>query len=422
MKYTEMNRAELEQEYARVKGIFGDLCAEGLSLNLARGKPASEQLDLSNGMPATLDGNYICDGMDVRNYGGLEGLPSCRKLFADILGVETENVVIGGNASLNMMYDLIAKAFTHGLKHSERPWSQETVVKFLCPAPGYDRHFNLTQSFGVELITVPMTQDGPDMDMVEELVKDPAVKGIWCVPKYSNPDGYIYSEETCRRLASMETAAPDFTIMWDNAYCIHEIEGEFVPFIEMLSLCAEYGNPDRVYEFASTSKITFAGAGVSCMAASVENVKYMLSLMTFQTIGANKVNQLMHVRFLKDKEGTLAHMKRHAAILKPKFDAVLKQLDTDVAPAGIAQWNRPKGGYFVSLNAMHGTAKRTLALCKEAGVVMTSAGATFPYGIDPNDSNIRIAPSLPTLPELEKAAQVFCTSLRLAALEKLLEA
>lgn len=421
MQYRQMTPEQLEAEYARVKAAYDGLAAKGLSLNLARGKPAAEQLDLSNELFHTLDdGDFVCDGVDVRNYGCLDGLPACKRLFAEILGVEEREVLVGGNASLNLMYDLIAKAYTHGLLHSPRPWSQEQVVKFLCPAPGYDRHFHLSQSFGMELITVPLHEEGPDMDVVERLALDPAVKGMWCVPKYSNPDGFVYSEEVCRRIASMRTGAPDFALMWDNAYCIHEFDGPFVPFVEMLSLCREMGNPDRVYEFASTSKVTFAGAGVACMAASAENLAHVVGLLTFQTIGYDKVNQLMHVRFLKDKAHTLAHMQRHAAILKPKFEAVLRTLDNLVAPTGTATWHRPHGGYFISLNAMPGTAKRTLALCKQAGVVMTGAGATYPYGKDPEDSNIRIAPSYPTLPELEQAAEVFCTSLCLAALEKLL--
>lgn len=421
MQYRQMTPEQLEAEYARVKAAYDGLAAKGLSLNLARGKPAAEQLDLSNELFHTLDdGDFVCDGVDVRNYGCLDGLPACKRLFAEILGVEEREVLVGGNASLNLMYDLIAKAYTHGLLHSPRPWSQEPVVKFLCPAPGYDRHFHLSQSFGMELITVPLHEEGPDMDVVERLALDPAVKGMWCVPKYSNPDGFVYSEEVCRRIASMRTGAPDFALMWDNAYCIHEFDGPFVPFVEMLSLCREMGNPDRVYEFASTSKVTFAGAGVACMAASAENLAHVVGLLTFQTIGYDKGNQLMHVRFLKDKAHTLAHMQRHAAILKPKFEAVLRTLDNLVAPTGTATWHRPHGGYFISLNAMPGTAKRTLALCKQAGVVMTGAGATYPYGKDPEDSNIRIAPSYPTLPELEQAAEVFCTSLCLAALEKLL--
>ncbi len=350
MQYRQMTRDQLEQEYARVRAAYDALAAKGLSLNLARGKPAADQLDLSNGLLHTLDdGDFTCDGTDVRNYGCVDGLPACKRLFADILGVKEQEVLAGGNASLNLMYDLIAKAYTHGLLHSPRPWSQEPVVKFLCPAPGYDRHFHLSQSFGMELITVPLREDGPDMDAVERLALDPAVKGMWCVPKYSNPDGFVYSEAVCRRIAAMRTGAPDFALMWDNAYCIHEFDGPFVPFVEMLSLCREMGNPDRVYEFASTSKVTFAGAGVACLAASEENLAHLVGLLTFQTIGFDKVNQLMHVRFLKDKAHTLAHMQRHAAILKPKFEAVLRALDALVAPTGTAEWHRPRGGYFISL-------------------------------------------------------------------------
>lgn len=293
-------------------------------------------------------------------------------------------------------------------------------MKFLCPAPGYDRHFRITECFGAELITVPMTATGPDMDIVEQLVKDPAVKGIWCVPKYSNPDGIIYSDETIQRFAGLKPAAPDFTIMWDNAYCVHEFEGEYVPFPDILSLCAQQGNGDMVIEFASTSKITIAGGGISAMAASVDNIKYLSKLWGVQTISYDKVNQLRHVRYLKDKNHTLEIMKRHAAIMAPKFAVVADMLEQQIAPLEIANWNRPKGGYFVSLNAMPGTAKRTLELCVQAGVTMTDAGATFPYGIDPNDSNIRIAPSLPPVTELEQAMDVLCTCLKLSALEKLL--
>ncbi len=318
------------------------------------------------------------------------------------------------------MYDTIAKAYTHGLLHSEKPWSKLDTVKFLCPSPGYDRHFKVTQSFGAELITIPMTAEGPDMDAVEEAVKDPAVKGIWCVPKYSNPDGIIYSQATIERIAHLHPAAPDFIVMWDNAYCVHEFEGDYVPFPDMLSICREAGNPDMVFEYASTSKVTFPGAGVSVMAASTDNLKYMTNLIGMQSISADKVNQLRHVRYLKDKAHTLELMKRHAQILGPKFRAVLDALEREIAPLGIASWKRPKGGYFVSLDTADGLAKRTLALCKEAGVVMTNAGATYPYGADPRDRNIRIAPSLPPVAELEAAIEVFCVCLRLAALEQLL--
>ena len=389
---------------------------------MSRGKPGKEQLDLVSDMLTVLSKPEDCvaDGLDVRNYGELTGLLCAKKLFAEILGCKPEECFIGGNASLTLMYDTIAKAYTHGLLHSEKPWSKLDTVKFLCPSPGYDRHFKVTQSFGAELITIPMTAEGPDMDAVEEAVKDPAVKGIWCVPKYSNPDGIIYSSETINRIARLKPAAPDFIVMWDNAYCVHEFEGDYVPFPDMLSICREAGNPDMVFEYASTSKVTFPGAGISVMAASVDNLKYMTDLIGIQSISADKVNQLRHVRYLKDKAHTLELMKRHAQVLGPKFRAVLDALDREIAPLGIASWKRPKGGYFVSLDTADGLAKRTLALCKEAGVVMTSAGATYPYGKDPRDRNIRIAPSLPPVEELEAAIEVFCVCLKLAALEQLL--
>ena len=347
-------------------------------------------------------------------------MPCARRYWADVLDCKEEQIFVGGAASLNMMFDVISRAYTHGLLHSERPWCKEEKVKFLCPSPGYDRHFAIAQFFGAELILIPTTPTGPDMDLVEEYVKDPQVKGIWTVPKYSNPEGIIFSDETIHRFANLKPAAPDFVIIWDNAYCLHEFEGEYVPFPDILSLCEEAGNPDMVFEFASTSKITFAGGGVSAMAASKANIDYFTNVFGVQMISYDKVNQLRHVRYLKDKAHTIEIMKRHAGIMAPKFRLVADMLDAQIAPLQIAQWNRPKGGYFISLNAMPGTAKRTLALCKEAGVTMTSAGATFPYGIDPNDSNIRIAPSLPPLSELEKAMEVFCTCLKLAALEKLL--
>ncbi|MBO4915787.1 MAG: aminotransferase class I/II-fold pyridoxal phosphate-dependent enzyme, partial [Oscillospiraceae bacterium] len=321
--------------------------------------------------------------------------------------------------SLTLMYDTIAKGVTHGLLHSERPWSQEKGLKWLCPSPGYDRHFKITESFGFELITIPMTEAGPDMDKVEEYIKDPKVKGIWTVPKYSNPDGVIYSDETIRRLASMKPAAPDFVLMWDNAYCIHEFEGEFVPFADILSLCEKYGNADMVFEYASTSKITLPGAGIACMACSEANMKYMLKLMGIQMISYDKINQLRHVKYLKDRANTLELMKKHAEVMGPKFRLVLDVLEREIAPRGLAEWHKPKGGYFVSVNVRPGCAKRTWELCREAGVVMTDAGATFPYGKDPQDSNIRVAPSLPPLNELEQAMDVFCVCLRLAALEQL---
>ena len=421
MKYADMTAAERRTEYAAVKAAFEERKALGLKLNMARGKPGKAQLDLVSDILTVLNSPDQCvsDGIDVRNYGDLSGIPAAKRLFADILGCKMEECFIGGNASLNLMYDTISKAFTHGLLHSEQPWCKLDKVKWLCPAPGYDRHFKITEAFGCEMITVPMTPTGPDMDLVEQLVKDGAVKGMWCVPKYSNPDGIIYSAETVRRIAALKPAAPDFTVMWDNAYCVHEFDGDFVPFDDIIALCREAGNPDMVYEYASTSKITLPGAGISVMASSVANIAYMEKHLTVQTISYDKVNQLRHVLYLKDKAHTLELMQRHAQIMLPKFRCVLDYLEREIAPAGIAQWQKPKGGYFVSVNTLPGLAKRTLALCKEAGVTMTGAGATFPYGVDPNDSNIRIAPSLPPVEELEKAMEIFCAALKLAALEQL---
>lgn len=420
--YSALTREEAKQEYSTVKAQFDALAAKNLKLDMSRGKPGKEQLDLTSDILTVLSDKDQCraDNMDVRNYGELAGLPSAKVLFADLLGCKPEECFIGGNASLTLMYDLIAKAYTHGLLHSEKPWCKLNTVKFLCPAPGYDRHFKITESFGAELITIPMTPTGPNMDLVEKYVTDPAVKGMWCVPKYSNPDGIIYSEETIDRIASLRPAAPDFTLMWDNAYCVHEFAADFKPFRDMLTVCREHGNADMVYEFASTSKITFPGAGISVMATSENNLAYLKKLLAIQTISYDKVNQLRHVLYLKDKAHTLELMKKHAAILAPKFRVVLDMLEAEIAPRGLAEWQKPVGGYFVSVNTNEGLAKRTLELCKQAGVVMTAAGATFPYGVEPADRNIRIAPSLPPVEELKAAMEIFCLSLRLAALEKMI--
>ena len=419
MEYISMTKDQLQAEHEKVSKAFEALKAKNLKLDMSRGKPGKAQLDLVSDILTVLAKPEDCvvDGLDARNYGELAGLKCAREYFAEVLGCKPEECFAGGNASLTLMYDTISKAYTHGLLHSEKPWAKLDKVKFLCPSPGYDRHFKISQSFGMELITIAMTETGPDMDAVEEAVKDPAVKGMWCVPKYSNPEGIIYSAETIDRIAHLKPAASDFLLMWDNAYCVHEFDGDYVPFPDMLSLCREAGNPDMVFEYASTSKITLPGAGVSVMAASVDNMKYMTGLLGIQSISYDKVNQLRHVKYLQNKAHTLELMKKHAAIMKPKFDAVVNTLDKEIAPLGIATWKRPKGGYFVSLDTMDGLAKRTLALCKEAGVVMTGAGATFPYGVDPRDRNIRIAPSLPPVEELETAIDVFCTCLKLAALE-----
>ena len=420
MGYQNLTAAERKAEYGKVLTEFEGWKARGLTLNMARGKPGKAQLDLVSDIMTVLTDPDDCmdEGVNARNYGELSGIPSARKLFAEILGCKPSQVFAAGNSSLQLMYDTVSKAYTHGLLHSESPWCRQEGLKWLCPAPGYDRHFKVTESFGFELVTVPMTENGPDMDVVEQLIRDPKVKGMWNVPKYSNPDGIIYSDETIERIAAMKPAAPDFLLMWDNAYCIHEFDGEFVPFPDILSLCEKHGNADMVFEYASTSKITLPGSGVACFACSEANMAYLTKLLGVQIISFDKMNQLRHVKYLRDKAHTLALMKKHAAILKPKFDMVTDTLAREIAPLGIAAWHTPKGGYFVSVNTAPGLAKRTLALCKEAGVVMTDAGATFPYGRDPQDSNIRIAPSLPPVEELEQAMAVFCCCLKLAALEQ----
>ena len=420
--YSCMTPEQLEAAYQAELAHYEVCKAKKLNLNMARGKPAKAQLDLVSDILNVLQTPEDCfDGtIDSRNYGELAGLPSARAYWADVLDCKPSQIFVGGAASLNMMCDIVSRAFTHGLLHSPRPWCKEEKVKFLCPSPGYDRHFQIGEFYGAELIYIPMTPTGPDMDMVEEYVKDPAVKMIWVVPKYSNPDGIIFSDETIQRFANLKPAAPDFAIIWDNAYCMHEFEGEYVPFPDIISMCEKAGRPDMVFEFASTSKITFAGGGTSCMAASEGNIDYFTGVFGVQMISYDKVNQLRHVKYLKDKAHTLEIMKRHASVMGPKFRCVADILDREIKPLGIAEWKRPTGGYFISLNAMPGTAKRVWNLCKEAGVTMTNAGATFPYGIDPNDSNMRIAPSLPPVAELEQAMEVYTTSLKLAALEKLL--
>ncbi len=419
--YETMTPHQRQQEAQRLRARYEALRDMDLRLDMSRGKPGKEQLDLVSDMLTVLHDPADCllDETDVRNYGQLSGLRAAKELFADLLGCKASECFVGGNASLQLMYDTIAKAYTHGLLHSPRPWSKEACVRFLCPSPGYDRHFKISQSFGMELITIPMLPTGPDMDLVEAYVKDPQVKGIWCVPKYSNPDGIIYDTATVARLAALRPAAPDFALMWDNAYCVHEFEGAFVPFADILSLCRAQGNADMVYEFASTSKITFPGGGISVLAASEDNQRYLQALMAIQIISYDKVNQLRHVRYLQDRDHVLALMARHAEILRPKFHCVLDLLEREIAPLGLAQWQKPKGGYFISVNTLPGLAKRTLELCAQAGVKMTPAGATFPYGKDPSDRNIRIAPSVPPVEQLSQAMEVFCVCLKLAALEAL---
>ena len=411
-------KSELEASYEEKK-------AWNLQLDMSRGKPSPSQLDVSLGLMDALNSNSVLkseDGTDCRNYGVLDGIPEAKKLMADMMGTTADHIIIFGNASLTIMYDSISRSYTHGVLGST-PWCKLDKVKFLCPVPGYDRHFAITERFGIEMINVPMTQDGPDMDMVEELVaNDDSIKGIWCVPKYSNPQGYCYSDETVRRFANLKPAAKDFRIYWDNAYVIHHLyEDNQVEIPDIISECEKAGNPNLVYEFASTSKVSFPGSGIAAMAASAENLADVKKQMTIQTIGYDKLNQLRHVAYFKNIDGLKAHMKKHADAMRPKFEAVLKVLDEELTGAEIGSWVKPLGGYFISFDAMEGCAKKIVAKCKEAGVTLTNAGATFPYGKDPKDSNIRIAPSFPTPEEMAVATDLFVLCVKLVSVEKLLE-
>lgn len=424
--YKEMSREELSALKQELEQEFKKVKSKKLKLDMSRGKPSAEQLNLSMGMMDVLrsDSDLICEeGVDCRNYGVLDGIREAKQLLADMMEVPKDNIIIFGNSSLNVMYDTISRAMTHGIMGST-PWAKLDKVKFLCPVPGYDRHFAITEHFGIEMINVPMTATGPDMDLVEKLVsEDPAIKGIWCVPKYSNPQGYTYSEETVKRFANLKPAAPDFRIYWDNAYSVHHLyddEKDQDFLLEILDECAKAGNPDMVYKFTSTSKISFPGSGIAALAASKANLDDIRKYITVQTIGHDKLNQLRHVKFFKDLEGVHAHMKKHAAILRPKFEMVEATLEKELGGLGIGEWTTPKGGYFISFESLDGCAKKIVAMAKEAGVVMTGAGATYPYGKDPKDSNIRIAPSFPPIEELEKAAQVFVVCVKLASVEKLL--
>lgn len=425
--YDQLNSSQRKTLLDDLTREYDALKAKGLALDMSRGKPCADQLDLSTPMLTMLQAPEDCfseDGTDCRNYGVIAGIPEGKQLMARLLDADPEDVFVFGNASLTVMHDAIARALDFGCLGST-PWAELSAVKFICPVPGYDRHFAILEQFGIQMIPVPMTDTGPDMDAVEELVaKDASVKGIWCVPKYSNPSGATYSDETVRRLASMKCAADDFRIMWDNAYCVHHLMGDEDQQDHVLDIgiaCTEAGNPNRYLKFASTSKITFPGAGVSAMAASAENISEAKRLCSAQMIGHDKLNQLRHARFLDEGRGIAAHMARHGELMKPKFDLVCAKLQEELGEAGIARWTSPRGGYFVSFEGPEGTAARIVALAKEAGVVMTSAGATWPYGNDPVDSNIRIAPSLPPLEELDEAMDVFTCCVKLAALEKLAE-
>ena len=425
MQYNDMSKEELLVLKESLNKEYAEAKAKGLALDMSRGKPSAKQLDVSLGLLDTINSSSdlkSLDGTDCRNYGVLDGIPEAKKLMADMKGATPDHVIVYGNASLNIMFDQISRAYTHGIL-GNTPWCKLDKVKFLCPVPGYDRHFAITERFGIEMINIPMSESGPDMGMVEEYVSnDASVKGIWCVPKYSNPQGYTYSEETVKRMAALKPAAEDFRIFWDNAYVIHDLYDDNKDEIaDIISECEKAGNPDMVFEFASTSKVSFPGSGIAALATSANNIADIKKQLTIQTIGHDKLNQLRHVRFFKDINGLKEHMRKHAEFMRPKFEAVESVLEEELGGLGIGSWTEPKGGYFISFEAMDGCAKAIVAKCKEAGVKLTGAGATFPYGKDPKDSNIRIAPSFPTPEEMKQAADLFVLCVKLVSVEKLLE-
>lgn len=425
MQYSEMSKEQLLQLKAELDERYKEAKAKGLNLNMSRGKPSPSQLNVTMDMLDVINSSSDFkaeDGTDCRNYGVLDGLTEAKKLMADMMGTTSEHIIIYGNASLNIMYDQVSRSYAHGVMGST-PWCKLDKVKWLCPVPGYDRHFAITESFGIEMINIPMTENGPDMDMIEKLVsEDESIKGIWCVPKYSNPQGYTYSDETVKRMAALKPAAKDFRIFWDNAYVIHHLyDDKQDEILDIISECEKAGNADMVYEFASTSKVTFPGSGMAALASSAANLADIKKYLTIQTIGYDKLNQLRHVRYFKNLEGVKAHMMKHAAQMRPKFEATLKVLKEELTGLGIGTWSEPRGGYFISFDAMEGCAKAIVAKCKDAGVVLTNAGATFPYGKDPKDSNIRIAPSFPTPEEMELASDIFVLCVKIVSIEKILE-
>jgi aspartate/methionine/tyrosine aminotransferase len=425
MNYTKLSKEELLKLKDELNKEYQEAKSKGLSLDMSRGKPSATQLDVSLDILDAINSKSLLkaeDGTDCRNYGVLDGIPEAKKLMADMIGTTPDHVIIYGNASLSIMYDQVSRAYTHGLL-GNTPWCKLDKIKFLCPAPGYDRHFAITERFGIEMITIPMTENGPDMDLVEQYVNnDESVKGIWCVPKYSNPQGYTYSDETVKRFANLKPAAADFRIFWDNAYVIHHLyDDNQDEILDILSECEKAGNPDMVFEFASTSKVSFPGSGVAVFASSHANIADVKKQLTIQTIGHDKLNQLRHVRYFKNIDGLKAHMKKHADMMRPKFEATLEVLDRELKDTGIGTWTKPHGGYFISFESLDGCAKEIVAKCKEAGVKLTNAGATFPYGKDPKDSNIRIAPSFPTPEEMAQAAELFVLCVKLVSVEKLLE-
>lgn len=425
MQYCEMSKEELLKLKEELDARYTEAKSKGLKLDMSRGKPSAKQLNVTMEMLDVLNSSSDLkaeDGTDCRNYGLVDGIPEAKKLMADMMGTTPEHVIVYGNASLSIMYDQVSRAYTHGLLGST-PWVKLDKVKFLCPVPGYDRHFAITERFGIEMINIPMTENGPDMDMVEQYVNnDESVKGIWCVPKYSNPQGYTYSDETVKRFAALKPAAKDFRIFWDNAYVVHHLyEDKQDEILDIISECEKAGNPDMVFEFASTSKVSFPGSGIAALAASADNIAEIKKQLTIQTIGHDKINQLRHVRFFKNVEGIRAHMMRHAEQMRPKFEATLEVLESELTGLGIGTWSEPRGGYFISFDALEGCAKAIVEKCKEAGVMLTNAGATFPYGKDPKDSNIRIAPSFPTPEEMKQASDLFVLCVKIVSIEKILE-
>lgn len=421
MLYSEFSLEQLLVEKEQLQKRYDNFKSQNLSLDMSRGKPSAEQLDISMDIfDVDLKATFkASNGFDCRNYGVLDGIPECKKLFAELLEVDEKNIIIGGNSSLTLMFDYVAQCMTHGA--GKEAWLKQGNIKFICPVPGYDRHFGILEHFGIEMLNVPMLADGPDMDKVNELIKDETVKGMILVPKYSNPEGITFSSECVRKIAAMKPAAEDFRVIWDNAYCIHDVNETSDELLNIFEAAKEFSSEDMFIEVTSTSKISFPGAGVSALAASDRNIEMIKKRMTVQTIGNDKLNQLRHAIYFKNLDGLKNHMKKHAASLKPKFDAVIECFTNEFDGTGIAQWKNPNGGYFISLNVLEGTAKRTGELCKKAGVVLTPAGATYPYGKDPEDKNIRIAPSFPTVEELRKAAELLAISARLAACEKLLK-
>ncbi len=424
MSYSNLTKEQLTQELCELKAKYEGYVEKNLSLDMSRGKPCTEQLNISSELLNVLNTNELCvsqQGFDCRNYGILDGIPAAKELMSNMLQVKPEQVFVGGNSSLNMMFDTISCFMTTPIVEGCEPWFNVPDRKFLCPVPGYDRHFSITQYYGFQMITVPMNEDGPDMDMIEELVaSDASIKGIWCVPKYSNPTGITFSDETVRRFANLKPAAKDFRIMWDNAYCIHDIEDETDNLLNLMEECEKAGNPDLPIIFSSTSKVTFPGAGIAALGTSANNLKVLKTRYTAQTIGADKLNMLRHLIFFKNFDGLKAHMEKHKAILKPRFDVVINKFNEHLAELEIANWTTPRGGYFVSIDVFPGTAKSVEKMCSAAGLVLTGAGATYPLGVDPEDKNIRIAPSYPTVEELKLAMDVFCTCVRICAIEKML--